>query len=264
MTQRIYSLYDAAIVSQEMNERFTDMLAGSVLSGFRLAAGTDSTKVSLVKGGDTESILITWTGVRVVEDADVLDALTIVPNVTATDRLDTVYVNYVHGDPEATAAYLIMQGNADGTPVAELDRATFTYLGQVRVPANGGVIGAGDYASKSHGIDKLEFAKGGVVHGDLALDGKLVPTDTAGTRAAIQVYSQNETQNIVDAATAQFPFEQVTPAAVWNVQHNLNRYPSVVILDGSNNLVTANINYPNADNVTITFATAFAGKAYLY
>lgn len=247
-----------------MNERFADILAGSILSGFRVTAGSDSTKVSLILSGDTQSVLVTWTGVRVVEDTDVIDTIDLIPNSTATDRLDSIYAYYTHGAPDATVAYIVLLGNADGTPAAEPSRSTYTYIGQVRVPANGGVITAGDYTSKSHGIDAMEFAKGGTVHGSLHLDGALSTDDAATTRTNLQVYSKTETDTNISNAIKQFEFIQSTAATTWTVTHNLNRYPSVTILDGSNNAVSANLSYPDANTVTITFASAFAGTAYLY
>jgi hypothetical protein len=43
------------------------------------------------------------------------------------------------------------------------------------------------------------------------------------------------------------------------VHHNLGVYPEVLILDPSDNEVTANVQYPNVNTVIVTFGSAFTG-----
>jgi uncharacterized Rossmann fold enzyme len=38
-------------------------------------------------------------GSRVEETTDLIDVITLAPNITSTDRLDSIYVVHVHGDP---------------------------------------------------------------------------------------------------------------------------------------------------------------------
>lgn len=58
-------------------------------------------------------------------------------------------------------------------------------------------------------------------------------------------------------------FTQGTPATTWSIFHNLGKYPSVSVVDSSNNEVVGDVNYNSANQVTITFSAAFSGKAYL-
>lgn len=58
-------------------------------------------------------------------------------------------------------------------------------------------------------------------------------------------------------------FDNPVASTVWNINHNQNKYPSVTIVDGSNNVIYGNILYVNVNNLTITFATAISGKAYI-
>lgn len=60
-----------------------------------------------------------------------------------------------------------------------------------------------------------------------------------------------------------FPFYQLTPAAVWNIPHGLNRYPSITVIDSANSVVEGDEEYIDANNIRITFRAAFAGAAYL-
>lgn len=60
-----------------------------------------------------------------------------------------------------------------------------------------------------------------------------------------------------------FVFTQGVPASVWNIQHNLNKFPSVSVVDTSNTNVFSQIDYVDSNNLTITNTAQFAGKAYL-
>lgn len=69
-----------------------------------------------------------------------------------------------------------------------------------------------------------------------------------------------------DGDTMEFPpfiFNQGTPSATWNIAHNLNRFPSVVIVDSGGDQVIGDVNYVDANNITVTFSSAFSGIAYL-
>jgi hypothetical protein len=56
---------------------------------------------------------------------------------------------------------------------------------------------------------------------------------------------------------------QVVASGSWEVQHNLDKYPSVSIVDSGNNLVVGEVKYIDLNNVLITFTSIFSGKAYL-
>ena len=60
-----------------------------------------------------------------------------------------------------------------------------------------------------------------------------------------------------------FEFTQGVPSTTWNIQHNLQKFPSITVIDTGNTVVTGEYNYTNNTNVILTFSAAFAGKAYL-
>ena len=60
-----------------------------------------------------------------------------------------------------------------------------------------------------------------------------------------------------------FVFNQSVAAATWNVQHNLNKFPSVTSVNINNIEVKGEIEYTDLNNLTITFSAGFSGKAYL-
>lgn len=58
-------------------------------------------------------------------------------------------------------------------------------------------------------------------------------------------------------------FTQGLPASVWTVAHNLGRRPAVSVLTTAGDLVDGDVRHLNPNNLTITFAAAFAGVAEL-
>ena len=60
-----------------------------------------------------------------------------------------------------------------------------------------------------------------------------------------------------------FVFTQGVPATVWNIQHNLGKFPSITVIDNADTVVTGEYTYIDNNNVTLTFSAGFAGKAYL-
>lgn len=64
-------------------------------------------------------------------------------------------------------------------------------------------------------------------------------------------------------ADKNFVYNQASPSAVWNIQHNLNKFPSVTSVNINNIEVKGEIEYTDLNNLTITFSAGFSGKAYL-
>jgi hypothetical protein len=60
-----------------------------------------------------------------------------------------------------------------------------------------------------------------------------------------------------------FVFVQAVASASWNVVHNLDKFPSVSIVDDDNNQVYGSVVYNTVNDLTITFTAPFSGKAYI-
>lgn len=56
---------------------------------------------------------------------------------------------------------------------------------------------------------------------------------------------------------------QNTASATWTVLHNLDFFPNVTVQDSGGTIVEGEITYTNRNQVVLTFAAAFSGKAYL-
>ena len=60
-----------------------------------------------------------------------------------------------------------------------------------------------------------------------------------------------------------YQHDQAIAASSWSISHNLGKYPSVTVVDSAGDVVVGEVNYVNNNSVTITFSSAFSGKAFL-
>lgn len=55
--------------------------------------------------------------------------------------------------------------------------------------------------------------------------------------------------------------DQGIPASTWTIVHNLNKYPSVTVIDSSNREVEGSVTHITLNSLAITFNNPFSGKA---
>ena len=60
-----------------------------------------------------------------------------------------------------------------------------------------------------------------------------------------------------------FTYIKSTPDSVWDITHDLDKYPSVTVVDSAGSVVMGDITYTSKSALTVTFSAAFSGKAYL-
>ena len=65
-----------------------------------------------------------------------------------------------------------------------------------------------------------------------------------------------------------YTHNQSSVSNTWTITHNLNRFPSVTVVDSGNTVVEGTVVYNSNKQLTITFFSAgsplaFSGKAYL-
>ena len=66
-----------------------------------------------------------------------------------------------------------------------------------------------------------------------------------------------------DGMSVTYTHTQISAQAVWQIAHNLNKYPSVTVVDSAGSVVVGDIRYIDRNNLTVTVTAGFAGKAYL-
>jgi hypothetical protein len=94
---------------------------------------------------------------------------------------------------------------------------------------------------------------------DSIVTGETLTFESANSGLAIAV-SNNK---LTFTAKLGYVFTQSTPATVWTINHDLNKFPSVSIVDSANDEVIGEVRYASATQIIITFSAAFSGKAFL-
>ncbi len=90
-------------------------------------------------------------------------------------------------------------------------------------------------------------------------NGLIGPSDFTGSSINISLdfaYIKTQTRDY-------YLHDQQTSSASWSVTHNMNKYPSINIVDTSNDIIMGEVRYNSLNQLTITFTAAVSGKAYL-
>ena len=69
--------------------------------------------------------------------------------------------------------------------------------------------------------------------------------------------------NQLSDAPSTFIFEQAASSDTWEINHYLNRYPSVTVVDSAGTTFNAKVEYNSLDKCTVYINGATTGKAYL-
>lgn len=89
----------------------------------------------------------------------------------------------------------------------------------------------------------------------------IIPSKTSDLENDTGYVTQTDVNTMVQDKS--YTHNQISPANIWTITHNLNKYPAITITDSSGNVVVGDTNYESVDKVTLSFTAAFAGKAFL-
>ena len=90
---------------------------------------------------------------------------------------------------------------------------------------------------------------------DFVEDANYVHTDNNFTNS-----DKNKLDNL--DGDKHFVYTQGVPSDTWLVTHNLNKYPSIEVVDSAGTIVVGEYKYIDTNNVQLIFGGAFSGKAY--
>lgn len=69
--------------------------------------------------------------------------------------------------------------------------------------------------------------------------------------------------DVINVWPTTFRHTQAVASAVWTIAHGLDYFPSVEVKDSANAELFGQVDYTDADTLTITFSTPTSGVAYL-
>lgn len=116
-----------------------------------------------------------------------------------------------------------------------------------------------------------------IAKGDNTIKGNAsgVPSATTERKGIIRIATEEEalagvlnnvaiTPHTLELKTTTFVFEQAIASDVWVVEHNLNKCPSIYVVDTAGHMqIPDDIEVNDQNTITVTFLSAFAGLAYL-
>ena len=78
-----------------------------------------------------------------------------------------------------------------------------------------------------------------------------------------QIYTIFQFDTLSTTVSPTFTFVQAAAATVWNIPHNLGKFPSVSIINNNSIVINGEVTYIDNNNVTLNFSAGFSGTAYL-
>ena len=90
----------------------------------------------------------------------------------------------------------------------------------------------------------------------------LVGRNIANQHSIDSITGLRETLNDIQGKET-FVFEQGVASDTWEINHNLNKYPSVTLVDSANTQFVAQVVYTDKNNCVVYMNGATKGKAYL-
>ena len=91
---------------------------------------------------------------------------------------------------------------------------------------------------------------------------KLLGTDVSGATKNFSITSiVNSTPFASHGGTT--THTQGSASSTWTITHNLNKFPSVTIVDSNEEQIFGVVDYQSANTIVLTFSAAISGKAYL-
>lgn len=108
----------------------------------------------------------------------------------------------------------------------------------------------------------------GSISGDINLQQDLMELlsnffsiDNMKTSGNIEI--KQEEDGTFNISTKTVEFEQGTASDTWVIEHNLNKFPTVITVDSAGNQFQGEVTYDSLNQVTISINGATKGKAFL-
>lgn len=93
-------------------------------------------------------------------------------------------------------------------------------------------------------------------------DNTIVSANITGAETKTLHLNQADGGSVDVSYTDTYTFIQPTPSSSWSVTHNMNKFPSVTIVDSAGNIVEGETVYNSLNTCTLNFQGSFSGKAY--
>jgi len=98
--------------------------------------------------------------------------------------------------------------------------------------------------------------------GDQAYDETITSISLVGDLIKTIVFNRRNAAALTVSYVDTYVHYENTPNIEWIAIHNMNKYPSVTVVDSAGSIVEGAVDYLSLNSCKITFCGAFSGKAY--
>ena len=128
----------------------------------------------------------------------------------------------------------------------------------------GGLGTQGATGSGTQGVQGIQGRTGtqGTAGGGVTLQ-QLANAISNATLDTTDDLSEGVTNKYFTVGRVAYTHTQGVSSATWTINHNLGFYPNLTVQDSAGTIYEGEITYTNSDSLTVTFSSAFSGKAYL-
>jgi len=98
--------------------------------------------------------------------------------------------------------------------------------------------------------------------GDQAYDESITSIALVGDLIKTIVFNRRNAAALTVSYVDTYVHYENTPNIEWSITHNMNKYPSVTVVDSAGSIVEGAVDYLSLNSCRITFCGAFSGKAY--
>lgn len=78
------------------------------------------------------------------------------------------------------------------------------------------------------------------------------------------ILSGNKTSNELGlTGDKTYVYHQSVPALVWEITHNMDKFPNVTVVDSAGSVVMGEVTYESKNKLKVAFTAEFGGSAYL-
>lgn len=81
--------------------------------------------------------------------------------------------------------------------------------------------------------------------------------------AVVMENGQTLREKMTSITSSSYVHVQAVANTIWEIVHNLGKYPSVTVVDSSGRVVIGEVVYVTNNAITITFSAPFSGSAYM-
>jgi len=159
--------------------------------------------------------------------------------------------------------------HGDSASTAIFGKANKTYTGSNGLPnqaidpilivGNGTISNSGVASVRS---DAFRILTNGTITGD-SLTTSLIDAEPTGKVLTTREWVEDTIAGGGPEVDKHFEYDQGIPSALWTITHNLGKFPSTTIVTTSGDEVEGAVKHINNTQLTITYSSSFAGKAYL-